>query len=205
MMMKRRYLYIKRLVDLCCSIVGLVLFSPLFLVLSIWIKLDSSGPVFFRQKRIGKGGHVFLIYKFRTMIVDAEKQGKQITVGDDRRITRCGTILRKYKLDELPQLINVIRGEMSLVGPRPEVPAYVQLYDDQQRRVFTVSPGLTDEASIKYRHENQLLQVAEDAERTYIEVIMPDKLRINLRYLETASIRKDLGIIFKTLFAVVKR
>lgn len=203
--MNRRYLFVKRLFDFCCALVGLALVCPLFLVLAVWIKLDSSGPVFFRQQRIGKGGRVFYMFKFRTMVVDAERLGKQITVANDRRITRCGAFLRAYKLDELPQLINVLKGEMSLVGPRPEVPAYVKLYDERQRQVFTVPPGLTDEASIKYRNENQLLQAAQDAERTYIEEIMPDKLRINLHYLESASLAKDLGIIVKTLYAVVKR
>ncbi len=202
--MSRRYLLMKRLFDLICSVLGLILLSPAFLFIAIWIKLDSKGPVFFRQQRVGKGGEVFSIYKFRTMRVDAERCGKQITLANDSRITTCGAALRKYKLDELPQLVNIIKGEMSLVGPRPEVPAYVRLYNEEQKKVYSVQPGLTDEASIKYRNENELLHSTEDSERIYVEQIMPDKLRINLQYIESASMGKDLEIIMKTLLAVVK-
>lgn len=203
--MQSRYRRGKRLFDFSCSLLGLALASPVFLLIALWIKLDSKGPVFFKQLRIGKDGKTFLIYKFRTMVTDAQRLGKQLTLADDKRITRCGAVLRKYKLDELPQLINVIKGEMSLVGPRPEVPRYVAYYNQEQKKVLSVHPGLTDEASIKYRNESELLVDAHNAEQLYIETIMPDKLRINIQYIEQASLRTDCRIILKTIRAVLKR
>ncbi|WP_232696488.1 sugar transferase [Brevibacillus daliensis] len=203
--MNKRYQITKRLIDMCSSLIGLVLLSPVFLLIALWIKLDSVGPVFFKQVRIGKEGKSFHIYKFRTMISDAENVGKQLTTANDKRITRCGAILRKFKLDELPQLINVVKGEMSLVGPRPEVPTYVRLYNDQQRKVLTVAPGLTDEASIKYRNESELLYHAADAEQMYIEQIMPDKLSMNIQYIEKPSLLADFQIICKTIWVVIKK
>lgn len=200
--MRQSYLVKKRLFDLVCATVGLLLASPLFLFISLWIKLDSRGPIFFRQRRVGLNGRHFWICKFRTMVHDAPRRGKEITVSGDPRITRAGRFLRKYKLDELPQLFNVIRGEMSLVGPRPEVPRYVELYDQQQKQVLSMLPGVTDEASIRYRNENELLGGREDAEKIYIEVVMPDKLRLNLAYMEEASMKKDIAILFRTLLAI---
>lgn len=200
--MRQSYLVKKRMFDLVCATVGLLLASPLFLFISLWIKLDSRGPIFFRQRRVGLNGRHFWICKFRTMVHDAPRRGKEITVSGDPRITRAGRFLRKYKLDELPQLFNVIRGEMSLVGPRPEVPRYVELYDQQQKQVLSMLPGVTDEASIRYRNENELLGGREDAEKIYIEVVMPDKLRLNLAYMEEASMKKDIAILFRTLLAI---
>lgn len=196
---------IKRLLDITASGIGLLLLCPLFLVLAIWIKLDSQGPVFYRQVRVGKGNRDFRIFKFRSMRIGSDK-GSLITVGGhDARITRSGYFIRKYKLDELPQLINVFLGDMSLVGPRPEVRRYVDLYTEEQRRVLNVRPGITDPASIKYRNENELLEGAEDPERYYIEVIMPDKLRLNIAYAANQSLLDDLRLICETFKAIVEK
>lgn len=192
--------WIKRAFDLFWTIPGLLLLSPLFLLIALWIKLDDGGPVFFRQERIGHHGKPFRMWKFRTMVRDAEKQGRQITVGRDPRITRAGHALRKYKLDELPQLLNVLAGKMSLVGPRPEVPRYVALYTPEQRAVLDFVPGITDLASIAYRNENRLLGAAADPERLYIETIMPAKLHINLEYARRATVWQDFCVTVQTLF-----
>lgn len=190
---------LKRAFDLCCTLPGLALLSPLLLAIAAVIKLDDGGPVFYRQERIGKDGVPFRMWKFRTMVVDADKRGLQLTVGHDPRITRAGEWLRALKLDELPQLFNVVSGEMSLVGPRPEVAKYVALYSEAQRRVLTLIPGITDPASIRYRDENDLLAQASDPERLYIETIMPEKIRLNLEYAATATCRRDFGVILGTL------
>lgn len=196
---------VKRLLDITASGIGLLLLCPLFFVLAIWIKLDSQGPVFYRQVRVGKGNRDFRIFKFRSMRIGSDK-GSLITVGGhDARITRSGYFIRKYKLDELPQLINVFLGDMSLVGPRPEVRRYVDLYTEEQRRVLNVRPGITDPASIKYRNENELLEGAEDPERYYIEVIMPDKLRLNIAYATNQSLLGDLRLICETFKAIVEK
>ena len=195
----------KRLFDLVAASVGLLALSPLFLVVAIAIRRSSPGPVFFRQARVGRHGEPFSMFKFRTMRPDAERVGGQLTVGADPRITPIGHTLRKYKLDELPQLINVVLGDMSLVGPRPEVPRYVALYDERQRRVLDVRPGITDPASIAYRNENALLAAAADPEATYVAEVMPAKLEINLAYLERRSLLRDVGVILQTLAAVVRR
>lgn len=166
------------------------------------IKLDDKGPVFFRQERVGYKGRPFRIWKFRTMVVDAEKIGKPLTVGRDPRITRVGYWLRKFKLDELPQLFNVLVGEMSLVGPRPEVPKYVALYTPEQRKVLDLVPGITDPASIKYRDESEILGRSPDPDRTYLEEIMPEKIRLNLEYAAHATVWSDFIIVLKTLFRV---
>jgi lipopolysaccharide/colanic/teichoic acid biosynthesis glycosyltransferase len=192
----------KRLFDVLSSLTGILVLTPLFLVVAIWIKLDSSGPILFKQTRVGRLGSEFEIYKFRTMIVNAEQFGTQITIGDDQRITRSGTWLRKFKLDELPQLFNVLNGDMSLVGPRPEVPKYVDIYTLQQRQVLQVRPGITDPASIAFRNESDLLGKADDPEAFYIREIMPKKLELNLSYLESQSVVSDIKIIFNTLFKV---
>lgn len=199
------YRVVKRMLDFCISVICILILTPILLLISVWIRLDSQGPILFRQERVGMLERKFTIYKFRTMIVDAESLGKQITVGRDPRITRSGVFLRKYKLDELPQFFNIIRGDMSIVGPRPEVPRYVSLYNTEQKQVFSVRPGLTDEASIKYRNENQLLEDTDNPEQLYIEKIMPDKLNINLEYIQTVSLKKDVQIIGKTILAIMQR
>ena len=195
----------KRVFDLFFSVIGLLFLMPVFLLIAIWIKLDSPGPVFFRQVRVGRFGEPFRIFKFRTMRAEGEEKGKQITVRDDIRITRAGRFLRRYKLDELPQLMNVVKGEMSLVGPRPEVPRYVKLYPDRVReKVLSVPPGMTDYASIEYMDENSLLADADDPETVYIERVMPAKLRNYERYVTERSIGGDLKIILATLKAITR-
>jgi lipopolysaccharide/colanic/teichoic acid biosynthesis glycosyltransferase len=194
----------KRVFDVIMSAVGLIILSPFFLIISIMIKLDSPGPVLFKQVRVGRYERNFKILKFRTMVTDAEKKGAQITVGRDSRITRVGHFLRKSKLDELPQLINVFIGDMSLVGPRPEVPKYTQYYTKVQKRIFELRPGITDYSSIKYRDENEILALSNDPEKTYIEEIMVDKLKLNLEYLENKSLLTDIKIIFNTILKIIK-
>ena len=192
----------KGLFDIVSSGIGLLCLAPVFVVMAIWIKLDSRGPVFYRQTRVGRYGRDFRIFKFRSMRVGSDK-GRQITVGErDPRITRSGYFIRRYKIDELPQLINVFLGDMSIVGPRPEVRKYVDLYSEEQRKVFQVRPGITDLASIKYRNENELLSQVDDPDTYYIDVIMPDKLAINLEYIRHQSFMGDIKIIFNTLFKI---
>ena len=194
---------LKRLFDVISSLTGILILTPLFIIVAVSIKLDSYGPILFQQTRIGRSGSKFKIYKFRTMIVNAEQFGQQITIGDDQRITKIGAWLRKFKLDELPQLFNVLNGEMSLVGPRPEVEKYVDLYTSHQRQVLQVRPGITDPASIVFRNESDLLGKADDPENFYIREIMPKKLELNLNYLKSQSIISDIKIILNTLFKVV--
>ena len=172
-------------------------------LISLLIKRDSEGPVFFRQVRVGKNQVPFEILKFRTMVVDAPKLGREITVGEDPRITKTGRILRKTKLDELPQLINVLKGDMSFVGPRPEVPRYVELYDDRQRQILSIRPGITDLASIEYRDEATVLAAAENPDQVYIEEIMPHKLDLNLKYMKNMGIFYDIKLILKTIYVVI--
>lgn len=193
----------KRLFDITASGLGLLVLSPLFLILAVWIKLDSPGPVFYRQVRVGRGNKDFRLFKFRSMRVGSDKKGLITVGGHDPRVTRSGYYIRKYKLDELPQLINVFIGDMSLVGPRPEVRKYVDLYTPEQLHVLDVRPGITDMASIRYRNENELLEQAADPEQYYRDVVMQDKLRINLEYIAGHSFIKDLKIIFMTFKAVV--
>lgn len=194
----------KRIFDILLSAMGLLCLSPLLVVISIWVKLDSEGPVFYRQVRVGRGGKDFRIYKFRSMYTDADKRGL-ITIGaHDARVTRAGYYIRKYKLDELPQLINVLLGDMSFVGPRPEVRKYVDLYTPEQRHVLDVRPGITDAASIRYRNENELLAAQADPNEYYINVIMQDKLRINLEYVHQHSLVGDLRLIMETLISIIK-
>ena len=195
----------KRIFDIFFSFLGLLLLSPLFLVLAVWISLDSRGGVFYRQLRVGRGNRDFRLIKFRSMRTDADKAGLITVGGHDPRITRSGYFIRKYKLDELPQLINVLKGDMSFVGPRPEVRKYVDMYTPEQLHVLDVRPGITDEASIRYRNENELLATADDPERFYIETVMPDKLRINLEYVQNHSLLGDIKLIFRTFAAVVKK
>ena len=194
----------KRLFDIVLAGLGLLLLSPLLLGIALWIKLDSRGPVFFRQERVGRFGVPFRIHKFRTMVTDAERLGAQITVGADARITAAGRALRGAKLDELPQLFDVLAGTMSLVGPRPEVPRYVALYPSALRdKVLSVRPGITDRASIEFRDENALLAAAADPEREYTEVVLPAKLRFAAEYVDHASLSYDLRLIVQTLKAVL--
>ena len=194
---------IKRIFDFVCSTLGLIVLSPILIIIAIRIKTGSDGPVFFKQIRVGENNREFKILKFRTMVVDAEKLGRQITVGNDSRITKVGGFLRKYKLDELPQLINVFKGDMSLVGPRPEVPRYVKLYNEEQRKVLEVKPGITDLASIRYRDENDLLGEAENPDDLYINTIMPDKLALNLVYINKNNVFFDIYIILKTIIKCI--
>lgn len=194
----------KRVFDLIMSGLGLIVLSPLFLILAVWIRLDSPGPVFYRQVRVGRYNKDFRIFKFRSMRVGADK-GSLITIGGrDPRITRSGYFIRKFKLDELPQLINVFIGDMSLVGPRPEVRHYVDYWTPEQMQVLDVRPGITDPASIKFRNENELMEQAEDPERYYIDVIMQEKIRLYLEYVRKHSFWGDIGLIFKTFWTIVK-
>ena len=189
----------KRAFDLFWSALGLAVLAPLLALVALAVKLEDGGPVFFRQLRIGRGGRPFRIWKFRTMVVDADRQGRAITVGRDPRITRVGHRLRNSKLDEIPQLLNVFLGEMSLVGPRPEVPRYVELYTEAQRAILALRPGITDLASIKYRNESDLLGAAENPDETYVQVLLPDKIRINLDYASEAGLWSDFLVILATL------
>ena len=196
----------KRFFDFVASFFGLMLLTPIFVLAALWIKIDSRGPIFFRQERVGFQGVPFRIHKFRTMILDAEKIGKQITVGADSRITAVGNFLRKYKLDELPQLIDVLVGDMSLVGPRPEVPKYIDCYsDDEKHDVLSVKPGITDNASIEFRDENELLASSKDPEAAYINEVLPRKIALYRKYVRERSFFGDVVIIFKTIFLIIKK
>lgn len=195
----------KRLFDIIASGCGLLVLSPLFFIVAIWIKLDSKGPVFYKQIRVGRYGKDFKLFKFRSMRVGADKKGLITIGGHDPRVTRSGYFIRKYKLDEFPQLINVFIGDMSLVGPRPEVRKYVDLYTPEQLHVLAVRPGITDLASIRYRNENEILETVENPEQYYIDVIMPDKLRINLEYVANHSFFYDIKLIFKTFWEIISK
>ena len=195
----------KQIFDFVASLFGLLALSPIFLVVAIWIKLDSPGPVFFRQERMGQFSRPFQIHKFRTMIVNAESLGHQITIGNDSRITRSGSFLRKYKLDELPQLIDVLLGKMSLVGPRPEVAKYVEYYTAEEKRIIhSIRPGITDNASIEYRDESRLLGMSSNPEETYISQVLPRKLKLYKQYVANHSFSGDTMIILKTVLLVLK-
>lgn len=187
-----------RVLDFVFSLVGLIILAPVLLVLAVIIKLSSRGPVFYRQQRVGKHGKDFKLYKFRSMYTDAEKKGLLTVGGKDNRITPIGYYLRKYKVDELPQLINVLLGEMSLVGPRPEVRRYVDLYSAEQKQVLKVLPGITDYASIAFRNENELLGTAPDPEAMYVNEIMPKKIELNFSYINNRSVRNYFAIILQT-------
>jgi len=184
------------------AISAAVLLAPLFIAIAVWIKFDSRGPVFFLQERVGQFGRLFRILKFRTMIAEAAANGPLITVGADRRITRSGRLLRKYKFDELPQLFNIIKGEMSLVGPRPEVPRYVELYTEEQRRILALKPGLTGSASITFNDESETLSRQEDPESFYCEHLIPTKIREDLSYARRATVLSDCAMVVKTLVRI---
>lgn len=195
----------KRLLDIVCTLPGILMLIPIMLLISVCIKFDSPGPVIFQQVRVGRRGRPFNVLKFRTMKVNGENNGPSITTSRDARITRVGEFLRKYKLDEIPQLFNVIRGDMSLVGPRPEVSKFVERYPvGMKEKILSVRPGITDNASIEFRNENQLLADSSDPERCYVEEILPTKLALYDQYIDNHTIFGDLVIIFRTISAVMK-
>lgn len=195
----------KRLFDVVASGLGLICLSPLFAAVAIWIKCDSRGPVFYRQTRVGKDGRDFRLFKFRSMRPDSDKLGLITVGGRDPRVTRSGYYIRKYKLDEFPQLINVFLGDMSLVGPRPEVRKYVDMYSPQQLKVLKVRPGITSLASIRYRNENEILAAADDPDKAYVEQVMPDKLAIDLEYVDRANLMTDIRLIFSTFREIITK
>jgi lipopolysaccharide/colanic/teichoic acid biosynthesis glycosyltransferase len=189
----------KRSIDLFVSCLGMLLLSPFFVVIAVAIKLDSSGSVFFRQERIGYRLQKFFIYKFRTMVADAPQRGMPLTASGDSRITRFGKILRKSKIDEIPQLINVLRGEMTLVGPRPEVPRYVNLFRQDYEEILRIRPGITDLASLKYRNESDMLRLAADPEKEYIAHVLPDKIALAKEYVRRSSLLFDISLMLRTV------
>lgn len=193
-----------RFFDFIFSLCGIILLFPVFLILYIAICLESKGGGFYKQLRVGRDGNDFYVYKFRSMRIGADKQGLITVGGRDPRITHIGYFIRKYKLDELPQLFNVLKGDMSLVGPRPEVRKYVDLYTDEQRRVLSVCPGITDYASIEYVDENTILGQADDADKAYIEQILPDKIRYNMKYINHRSVKEYFKIIFLTIWSIIR-
>ncbi|MBI1762594.1 MAG: sugar transferase [Acidobacteria bacterium] len=190
---------IKRTCDLTLALPALLVLSPFFGLIALWIKLNSTGPVFFRQVRSGRRGQPFRIFKFRTMVADADQRGTQLTVGEDRRITHCGQFLRRYKFDELPQLINVLLGEMTLVGPRPEVPHYVAQYSEQERAILLLTPGITSPASLAFKSESELLAQQSDPEQFYLTEVMPAKIRADLAYAQRANWLTDFGVMAQTV------
>jgi len=196
--------YIKRVLDFVLSLIGLIILLPVFVVIAFFIKKEDGGTVFFRQTRVGQYGRPFRIYKFRTMVENAEKMGAQITTGGDPRVTKVGRFLRKYKLDELPQLINVLKGEMSLVGPRPEVPKYVEIYKDEYEEILQVKPGITDFASLEYIDEEKLLKDGENPEEVYINKVLPEKIKYYKKYINRIGFRTDMGLILKTLLRIIR-
>lgn len=194
-----------RFFDFIFSLMGIVVLMPVFIILYIAIRLESPGGGIYKQQRVGRYGKDFYLYKFRSMRTGADKQGLITVGGRDPRITRIGYFIRKYKLDELPQLFNVLKGDMSLVGPRPEVRKYVDLYTEEQKRVLSVRPGITDYASIEYVDENVILGASENPDKTYIEEIMPDKIRYNMKYINNRSVVEYFKVIFLTIMSIVGR
>jgi len=194
---------LKRACDIVLSLVGLIVLAPVLLLAALAVRLSSRGPILYRQQRVGRNFRLFPILKFRSMVVDADKIGAQITAGRDPRITRVGALLRKTKIDELPQLWNVLVGDMSLVGPRPEVPKYVELFRADYETLLLIRPGITDLASVEFRDESELLGQSADPERTYIETILPRKIELARQYLRTMSLRHDLAILFRTFFKIL--
>ena len=192
-----------RAFDIACSLVGLIITAPVLLLVAVWVKLESRGPVFYLGTRVGLRGRPFRIFKFRSMIVDAEKVGGSTAPEDDPRITRTGKLMRKYKLDELPQLLNVLRGDMSFVGPRPQVQWLVDLYTNEERELLSVRPGITDYASVVFRNQSELLRGSTDPDKDYLEKVEPEKIRLGLYYVRTHSIWADLKIILATVGAIL--
>lgn len=201
---RRAQLFFKRLFDILISLILLILLSPIMIIIAIIIKLDSKGPVFFRQKRITQYGKTFRIFKFRTMVENAEKLGSQVTVSNDPRVTKIGGFIRKYRVDEFPQLLNVLFGDMTFVGTRPEVKKYVDAYTNEMLATLLLPAGITSEASIKYKDEQRLLSSSADADKTYIEEILPEKMKYNLKGIEKTSIKYDLSIMLATVFGVLR-
>lgn len=202
---KRAYLIIKRIFDFSVSLIMLIVFSPVFLIISLAIVTTSKGGVYFRQKRITTYGKTFRIHKFRTMVAGADKKGPLVTVGGDKRITRVGRFLRKYRLDELPQLIDILEGNMSFVGTRPEVKKYVDRYTPEMYATLLMPAGVTSEASIKYKDEDRILEAADDIEDAYVNLVLPEKMKYNLYYIRKSGIIKDIALLVKTVFAVLFR
>ena len=198
-------LFWKRVFDFFVSTIMLIILSPIFIILSIAIKIDSRGPVFFRQERVTQYGKKFRIFKFRSMVNNADKMGSQVTVSNDMRITKVGKFIRKCRLDEVSQLIDVWRGKMSFVGTRPEVPKYVERYTDEMLATLLLPAGVTSEASIKFKNEDELLKDVENVDDTYVEVVLPQKMEYNLQSLKKQGFWRDIGTMFKTVFAVLKR
>ena len=192
-----------RFLDFIFSLLGIILLFPVFFVLYFAVRLESKGGGFYKQLRVGRGGTDFYVYKFRSMRIGADKQGLITVGGRDPRITQVGYFIRKYKLDELPQLFNVLKGDMSLVGPRPEVRKYVELYTDEQRKILSVRPGITDYASIEYVDENTILGQADDADKAYVERILPDKIQYNMKYINHRSVKEYFKIIFLTIWSII--
>jgi len=192
-------LYFKRVFDLIAALIGLVLLFPILLVISLWIKFSSKGPLFYSQKRVGKEFKEFDIYKFRSMVVDADKIGPSVTSGDDPRITEVGKFIRKTKIDELPQLLNVLKGDMSLVGPRPEVMKFVEKKRDEYKKVLSVRPGITDNAAIEFRDEETIMNQYEDKEKAYLDIILPQKIKLYYNYIDNITFLSDIKLILKTL------
>lgn len=201
---KKMTMILKRIYDVIFSAIGLIALSPFFAVIAILIKADSPGPIFFKQTRVGKNGAFFNIYKFRKMYMDAGDKGLKITTSNDARITDFGKILRKYKLDEFPQLWNVLKGDMSIVGPRPETPNYVEYYSEEQRKILELRPGITDYASVEFINEGDLLEKCDDPNKYYIETLIPLKIQRNMDYMQDISIRTDIRIILLTLGKIIR-
>lgn len=197
------YKYIKRLADIFSSLIVLIIFSPFFLIIAFLIVIDSRGGVFYKQLRVGKNGKEFYLFKFRSMKSGADKTG-QLTIGNDARVTKIGKFIRKTKLDEIPQLINIIKGDMSVVGPRPEVPKYVAMYSPEQKKVLTIRPGLTDYASLEYFDEQKILGQSSDPENAYITEVMPKKIAMSLNYIQNSSFLVDLKLILQTIARIFK-
>jgi lipopolysaccharide/colanic/teichoic acid biosynthesis glycosyltransferase len=193
---------LKRFIDITISLLALLLLAPVFLILAVVIKLTSRGPVFYKGRRVGRRGEIFLMHKFRSMVVNADRIGTDLTPQGDPRVTKVGRFLRKTKVDEIPQVIDVLRGKMSLVGPRPESPLYARYYDDRQKHVLSVRPGMMGPAQIKYRNEELMLKGREDPDEYYVQELMPRKLEIDLGYIENMSFLLDMGILFRSLLAV---
>jgi lipopolysaccharide/colanic/teichoic acid biosynthesis glycosyltransferase len=193
---------LKRFIDITISLLALILLAPVFFILAVVVKLTSRGPVFYKGRRVGRGGEIFLMHKFRSMVVNADQIGTDLTPHGDPRVTKVGRFLRRAKVDEIPQIIDILRGKMSLVGPRPESPLYARYYDERQKHVLSVRPGMLGPAQIKYRHEELMLKDKEDPDAYYIRELMPRKLEIDLDYVENMSLLLDVGILFRSLLAV---
>jgi len=194
--------YGKRIFDFIASLIGLILLSPFLVIIGVLVKISDKGPIFYRSKRVGQNFKPFYLLKFRTMVVNAEELGPSVTKGGDQRITKIGKFLRKYKLDELPQLWNVVKGELSLVGPRPEVEKYISFYKDDYKEILKIRPGITDYAAIKFKNEEEILAKFEDVEKAYIENVLPAKIKLYKTYLNEIGFLTDLKIIFKTLWGI---